>query len=197
MKQVKSDQIIIKEKASLAEGYLQRIGKELYRLRNSWNESEVTVFSNSSSIIGSSPIEKKKKMVKRKLKRAKRIKESDIKRLTLNLILLEAELDTKEREEKIEIKKNSRKWSSLDKRSRYPEAKEISISDDSEIQINVSSPEKLINRESRYAAEKEEYFNQFKNYKIRHESDNLGMFKILINNNYIDSTQLLYLYFSI
>ena len=197
MKQAKSDQIIIKEKADLAEGFLQRIGKELYKLRNFWNESEVTVFSNSSSIVESSPIEKKKKMVKRKLKRAKRIKESDIKRLTLNLILLEAELDTKEREEKIEIKKNSRKWSSLDKRSRYPEANEISISDDSEIQINVLSPEKSINRESRYADDKEEYFSQFKNYKIRNESDNLGKFKILINNYYFDSTQLLYLHFSI
>ena len=178
MKQLKSDQIIIKEKADLAEGFLQRIGKELYKLRNFWNESEVTVFSNSSSIVGSSPIEKKKKIVKRKLKRTKKIKESDIKRLTLNLILLEAELDTKEREEKIEIKKNSRKWSSLDKRSRYPEANEISISDDSEIQINVLSPEKSINRESRYVDDKEEYFSQFKNYKIRNESDNLGKFKI-------------------
>ena len=124
MKQIKSDQLIIKEKADLAEEYLRRIGKELHKLRNSGYESDVTNFSNSSSITEASPIEKKKKIVKRKLKRSKRIKESDIKRLTLNLILLEAELATKDQEEKFEIKKKSRKWISLNKRKNISKIKE-------------------------------------------------------------------------
>ena len=41
--------------------------------------------------------------------------------------------------------------------------------------MNNSSQEKIIRSESIYADEEEDYFNQFKNYKIMQEFDKLGM----------------------
>ena len=77
----------------------------------------------------------------------------------------------------MKLRKKSRKWSSLNKRKIYPKSKKINTQDELKDKINISSQEKIIISESIYADEEEDYFNQFKNYKIRHEFDQLGMLK--------------------
>ena len=162
----------------MAEKYLWKIGKELKKLRFSWQDSDVTNFSNCSSVTEASPVEKKKKIVKKKIRRTKKKGETDIKKLTLNLILLEAELDTKEKQETLVIKKSIRKCSSLDKRNKYPKSIE---NKEQEVKINITSHEKILAKETKIIEEgDDEYINQFKNYKIRQVSNAIGKIDSLL-----------------
>jgi hypothetical protein len=77
---------IKEKKAQTAENYLRNLGMELFKLRETRIEKELTVKSNSSAVTQASPNSKRKRIVKRKVrKNKKKAKYAQLQQLTINL----------------------------------------------------------------------------------------------------------------
>lgn len=162
LKLIKSPEEILKEKADDAEKYLQKLGQSMLILRNQPADLNLLNTSSSSQITDSSSADKKRKVTKSKVKKIQKKVVSDIKQLTLDLMSLEAELDKKD------SKKKRNSFRKSDKQKLMVEDVEPQAPKCSHL-----SPIKFFKAETVHD-ECEDYYKNFKNYKIRQQVEISG-----------------------
>ena len=159
IKPIKSRSQMLDEKADIAEKYLQNLGNELLRIRNSLPENIIK--QSSITLVSDSSLMEKNLKGEEKIRIGEKRIISDIKQLTLNLMQLEVQMNGK-------IIK--RKWKSFKKKK--GSLLEVKTTTPKYTQQAIQTLAKKFNT-IKSADEWENYFNQF---NLRQEFEFNGMF---------------------